>query len=175
MNTLSKQEEKELLIRLIEGDGSAFEKIYHAYAERVYYFAYRYLRSTEDSEEIVQEVFTKMWESRKNINVEMSFSGYLLTTTRNTIFNEHRKKVNHQAYCSYIIQYLQKNMHNVEEEIVLKDLMALVDRTVDKLPPNGRRYSGWAGCRVCRIRRFQKNCQSLKKPLKHTCAWHCAI
>lgn len=150
MTALSKQEEKELLIRLIEGDSEAFEKIYYTYVERVYYFAYRYLNSAEDTEEIVQEVFTRMWENRRNINVEMSFSGYLLTTAKNTIFNEHRKKVNHQAYCAYIIQYMQRNMHNVEQEIVYKDLMELVDKTLAELPPKRReifrlgRVQGWS-------------------------------
>ena len=138
MKTLTKQEEKELLIRLIEGDAKAFETIYFAYVERVYYFACRYLDNSGDAEEIVQEVFTKMWENRKNINVEMSFSGYLLTTTKNTIFNEHRKKVNHQTYCTYIIQYLQRHMHNVEREIEYKDLMELVNNTVETLPAKRR-------------------------------------
>lgn len=135
LNPISKQEEKELLIRLIEGDGDAFEKIYYHYVERVYYFAYRYIKNQEDTEEIVQEVFTKIWESRRNINVEMSFGGYILTTTKNTIFNEYRKKVNHQAYCTYIISYLQKNMQNVEDEIIYNDLMDLLNKTISELPP----------------------------------------
>jgi RNA polymerase sigma-70 factor (ECF subfamily) len=135
LNPITKQEEKELLIRLIEGDALAFEQIYNNYIERVYFFAYRYLNNTEETEEIVQEVFTKIWESRGNINTELSFSGYLLTTTKNTIFNEHRKRVNHQAYCDYILGYLQKNRQNVEDEIVYSDLMELVNKTINELPP----------------------------------------
>ena len=138
MSTISKQEEKELLIRLIEGDNQAFELIYYAYVERVYYFAYRYLGNEDEAEETVQEVFTKIWESRRNINVDMSFSGYLLTTTRNTIFNEHLKKVNHKVYCSSIIHYLQRNMHNVEKEIVYRDLIGIVEKAIDKLPARRR-------------------------------------
>jgi RNA polymerase sigma-70 factor, ECF subfamily len=132
---LPKHEEKELLIRLIEGDSLAFEKIYYSYVERVYYFALRYLRNSADAEEMVQEVFAKIWESRKNINTELSFSGYLLTTTKNTIFNDHRKKVNHQAYCSYIIAYLQKSMQSVEDEVIYNDLMDLLNKTINELPP----------------------------------------
>ena len=135
MNLISKQEEKELIIRLIEGDAKAFERIYYKYVERVYYFAIRYLKDESETEEIVQEVFTKIWESRLNIDPDMSFSGYLLTTTKNTIFNENRKKINHQAYCNYIISYLQKNMQNVEDEIIYKDLMDLLNKTIAELPP----------------------------------------
>ena len=135
LDPISKQKEKEYLIRLIEDDASAFEHIYYLYVERVYYFAYRYLSNAEETEEIVQEVFTKIWENRSNINTELSFSGYLLTTTKNTIFNEHRKRVNHQAYCNYILQYLQKNRHQVEDEVEYNDLLDLVNRTIEELPP----------------------------------------
>lgn len=135
MNLVSKQEEKLLLLRLIEGDSEAFEKIYYNYAERVYYFAVRYLKNSLDTEELVQEVFTKIWENRGRINVELSFSGYLLTTTKNTIFNEYRKKVNHEAYCNYILNYIQKNTQNVEDEVVYNDLMELLNRTIAELPP----------------------------------------
>ena len=134
LNPVSKQEEKELIIRLIESDSSAFEKLYFVYVERVYYFAMRYVKNQEDAEEIVQEVFTKIWESRHHIKPELSFSGYLLTTTKNTIFNENRKKVNHQAYTNYILNYLQTNMNDVEEEIIFDDLMDLLNKTIEKLP-----------------------------------------
>ncbi len=138
MTPISKQEEKELIIRLIEGDGDAFEKIYYLYAEKVYYFSLRYLKNTSDTEEIVQEVFTRIWESRSNLDPDQSFSGYILTTAKNTIFNNNRKKVNHQAYCNYLISYLQKNMHNVENEVIYNDLMALLAKTVEGLPPKRR-------------------------------------
>ena len=135
MTSISKQEEKELIIRLIEGDGDAFEKIYYLYADRVYYFALRYLKNTADTEEIVQEVFTRIWECRCNLDPDLSFSGYILTTTKNTIFNDNRKKINHQAYCNYVISYLQKNMHNAEDDVIYNDLMALLTKTVESLPP----------------------------------------
>jgi RNA polymerase sigma-70 factor (ECF subfamily) len=138
LNPIAKQEERELLIRLIDGDSVAFEKIYYLYVERVYYFSLRYLNNSHDAEEMVQEVFTKIWESRKNINVDLSFSGYLLTTTKNTIFNDYRKKVNHQAYCNHIITYLQKNIQSVEDEVVYNDLMDLLNKTIADLPPKRR-------------------------------------
>lgn len=135
LSPVSKQEEKELIIRLIEGDSDAFEKVYYLYADRVYYFALRYLKNTSDTEEMVQEVFTRIWESRNKLDPELSFSGYILTTTKNTIFNDNRKKVNHQAYCNHVISYLQKNIQNVEEEVIYNDLMALLTKTIDDLPP----------------------------------------
>jgi RNA polymerase sigma-70 factor, ECF subfamily len=147
LDPIPQLEEKEILIRLIEGDSNAFEKIYYRYVERVYYFSLRYLTCAADAEEIVQEVFTKIWESRKNINTDLSFSGYLLTTAKNTIFNDYRKKVNHQAYCEYIITYLQKSIQNVEDEIIYNDLMEILNKTLSGLPPKRQE--------IFRLSRFQ--------------------
>lgn len=135
MDPNSKQIEKELVIRLIEGDYVAFEKIYHIYVRRVYYFALRYLKNSDDTEEMVQEVFTKIWENRANLNPELSFSGYLLTITKNTIFNDNRKKVNHYSYCEYVINYLNNSARDLERTIVFKDLMEKVNQSIDNLPP----------------------------------------
>jgi RNA polymerase sigma-70 factor (ECF subfamily) len=135
LDLISKQEEKELLLKLIDGDNASFEKIYFNYVDRVYYFALRYVNNSSDAEEIVQEVFTKIWESRSNINIDLSFSGYLLTATKNTIFNENRKKVNHNSYCEYVLNYLQKNARDVEREIIYQDLAEKVNQAIESLPP----------------------------------------
>jgi RNA polymerase sigma-70 factor (ECF subfamily) len=138
LDPISKQLEKKLVLRLVEGDCGAFEKLYYYYVKRVYYFALHYLNNNSEAEEIVQEVFTKIWESRRNIDADMSFSGYLLTATRNTIFNANRKKVNHQAYCGFVINYLQNQKHNMENEIIFNDLMDLLNRTIESLPSKRR-------------------------------------
>jgi RNA polymerase sigma-70 factor (ECF subfamily) len=135
LDQISIHEEKELLRKLIEGDNASFEKIYFNYVNRVYYFALRYLNNSSDAEEIVQEVFYKIWENRTNINVELSFSGYLLTATKNTIFNENRKKVNHNSYCEFVINYLQKNSRDLEQEIIYQDLAEKLNHAIDSLPP----------------------------------------
>jgi RNA polymerase sigma-70 factor (ECF subfamily) len=131
----SKLEEKDLIIRLIESDYDAFSKIYNLYVKRVYYFALRYLKNSSEAEEMVQEVFTKIWEGRLNLNPDLSFSGYLLTITKNTIFNENRKKVNHHAYCEFVLNYMHRNMRDLEKEIVYKDLMNKVNNSIENLPP----------------------------------------
>ena len=146
LNLNTKQEEKTLLLKLIEGDNDSFEKIYYKYVDKVYYFALRYLNNSSDAEEIVQEVFTKIWENRININIDLSFSGYLLTTTKNTIFNENRKKVNHNAYCEYVINYLRNNARDLEKEIIYQDLADKLDKAIEELPPKRQEIF-----RLCRI------------------------
>lgn len=121
------------LLRL--GDVDAFEKVFFSFADRLYYFALRYLRNQHDAEEIVQEVFVKLWENRENLNQDLSFSGYLFTIARNTIFNQNRKKVNEQAYHEYVRNYLENSSTKTEDDLIYSDIKSLIDKVVEELPP----------------------------------------
>lgn len=134
MSTTSTYNEKELVVRLIGSDSKAFELIYYHYAERVFHFAMRYLKNKSESEEVIQEVFTKIWENRHNINPELSFNGYLLTTIKNTIFNENRKKMYHQTYVGHVLKYLQSHVKDLQEELTYDNLMELINSIIDKMP-----------------------------------------
>ncbi len=146
MTTLSTTEERELVIRLAGSDAVAFEKLYYQYVERAYGFAFHYLRNASEAEEIVQEVFTKLWENRHSINPDLSFSGYLLTTVKNTVFNENRKKMYHRAYVSDVLKYLQTHMKDLEEKITYDDLMEHISKAIRNMPP--KRQEIFQLCRI---------------------------
>lgn len=65
--------ERSLVIRLIAGDEDAFCELYAAYKNRLIYFAMRFLKSREYAEDIFQDAFTTIWESRRFINPNTSF------------------------------------------------------------------------------------------------------
>ncbi len=128
------------LVALIRaGDIEAFEKVFHSFADRLYYFAYRYLRNQCDAEELVQDVFVKLWENRKNLDEKLSFSGYLFTIARNTIFNQSRKKVNERAYFDYVKTFITSSSSKTEEDLIYADVKAIVDKVVEELPPQRKR------------------------------------
>ena len=83
--------ERSLVIRLIAGDEDAFCELYAAYKNRLIYFAMRFLKSREYAEDIFQDAFTTIWESRRFINPNTSFSSYLYTIMRNRILNHLRE------------------------------------------------------------------------------------
>ena len=86
--------ERSLVIRLIAGDEGAFCELYAAYKNRLIYFAMRFLKSREYAEDIFQDAFTVIWESRRFINPDASFSAYLYTIVRNRILNQLRELAN---------------------------------------------------------------------------------
>ena len=85
-------DERELVLRLIDGDEDAFCELYAAYKNRLLYFAMKFVKSREFAEDIFQDAFTVVWQSRRFINPDASFSSYLYTIVRNRILNQIRDR-----------------------------------------------------------------------------------
>lgn len=78
---------KELLEKLKKGDDEAFEELYNSYREPALRFCNSILKDTEESENIIQEVFIKIWNRRSTINPELNFTSYLFTIIKNRVFD----------------------------------------------------------------------------------------
>ncbi|SEM66216.1 Sigma-70 region 2 [bacterium A37T11] len=70
MAETSLTDEKELLIKLRDGDEKAFTQIYHRYKDKLVYHVLRMLKSEELAEELMQELFLKIWKNREHIDPE---------------------------------------------------------------------------------------------------------
>jgi RNA polymerase sigma-70 factor (ECF subfamily) len=62
--------DKELIRKLKKGRIEAYNRIFCAYSSKLYHFAYGYLKSKEDAEEMVQEIFSTIWDTRADIKEE---------------------------------------------------------------------------------------------------------
>ena len=82
----------ELVKRLQGGDVEAFDLIYEKYSGKLYSFGLKYLRSTTESEELVQSVFLKVWENHKKLKEESSFKSFIFTIAYNDICKLFRKR-----------------------------------------------------------------------------------
>lgn len=91
-------EERKLILLLKQGSKDAFTALYKQYWKQVYNFSRLYLTSADAAEEVVQEVFIKIWETREFLREDDHFKGLLFIITRNLIFNRHRKNVNEDFY-----------------------------------------------------------------------------
>ena len=117
---------------LSKGDILAFNTLFRRYSGRLYRFAYGYLKSETESEELVQEVFTIIWDKRAGLNAELSFKSYLFTISFNIIRKQFRTK-------SYLVEYLRSektdelDLHT-SDEISYNSLYHYVTRLMDRLP-----------------------------------------
>lgn len=78
---------KLLLERLRDGDNRAFDELYNSYKVPALRFCNSILKDTEESENIIQEVFIKIWNRKSTINPELNFTSYLFTIIKNRVFD----------------------------------------------------------------------------------------
>lgn len=121
-----------LIKKLNKGNINAFDELFKIYSGKVFNFTRYFTLSIEEAEEITQEVFIAVWENRKKIDAEISFSSYLFGIAKNKIFNLIRKK-------HYYYQYIKKNENNEEingeEELLNRELQRLINECIESLPP----------------------------------------
>ncbi len=127
------QDDSELVKRVRAGDSQAFRAVYDKYHEKVYYFAVRYYHSSDDAENIVQDVFAKIWLERQKLNESLSLNNYIYTITKNHLFNINRKKIHEQKYRKYIIDHFSAGS-SFENELHFKDYKEQIDKVIEKLP-----------------------------------------
>lgn len=130
-------EEKTLVISLRQGSNDAFTALYKCYWRQVYNFSRLYLNNKDAAEEVVQEVFVKVWESREFIRENENFKGLLFIITRNLIFNQFRKSLNEDFYKMTVLTAMEDS-YNMEEEIEAHNLSEYVDQLIEELPPRRR-------------------------------------
>ncbi|MBD2755433.1 RNA polymerase sigma factor [Spirosoma validum] len=76
-----------LLNDVIQGDQVAFGKLYRHYRTPALKFCVSILKDQEEAENMVHDVFIKIWEKRALINPELNFNSYLFTCLRNLAFD----------------------------------------------------------------------------------------
>lgn len=130
-------EENELILLLKQSSKEAFTTLYKKYWKQVYNFSRLYLTNQSIAEEVVQEVFIKIWESRDFMRAEENFKGLLFIITRNLIFNIHRKNVNEDFYKITVLSAMESS-YGIEEEIDAKNLSEYIDLLIAELPPRRR-------------------------------------
>ena len=132
-------EERSLILRLIEGDEDAFCELYATYKNRLIYFAMRFLKSREYAEDVFQDAFTIIWQGRRFINPDASFSSYLYTIVRNRILNQLRDLVNQDKLKEQILQQAVDYSNDTQNEILANDLKQLISCAMQQLTPRQRK------------------------------------
>lgn len=117
----------------------AFDAIYEKYCKRLYAFVIRYVKREEDAEEIVQEVFIKIWENRTKIDIYSSFESYLFTISYNSAISTLRKRVHEKKYIEYLKSIQESdNLEELTDELYFKELNSKIQSLLADLTPRQR-------------------------------------
>lgn len=130
----------EFLVReLKDGSEKAFQKIYEHYLNDIFSYSMALVRSEEAAEEIVQEVFLRLWLNAETLVPELSLRSYLFTIARNLSFDFLRKAANSRKLREEIF-YSGSALHDrTQEELIHAEYDLLRKKAIETLPPKRRR------------------------------------
>jgi RNA polymerase sigma-70 factor (ECF subfamily) len=126
-----------LVKQLKNGNVQAFNQLFESYGPRLYAFGLKYLRDPVDAEELVQDVFLKIWRSHQRIDEEKNFQAYIFTIAYNQI----------RDYFKYKSVYIDiededfpgKADHSTEEKITYRSVYEHFSAFLDRLPEKKRK------------------------------------
>ena len=98
MQDLSSASDKVLSGEIRSENNSAFKIIYYRYSEQLANFVYHRTFSEELTKDLIQEVFTRLWEKRKVLNPQKSLKAYLYRIANNLIIDHSRKHSSRKKY-----------------------------------------------------------------------------
>src|SRR5438105_13442044 len=121
--------------RIRAGDVDAFEALYRKYWQPLYAFAFRYVRSKEDAEELGQEVFFRIWRGRAQWMPAGAVRNYLYLAVRNAARDRlERAAVARRLGRAGRVGQLVTGTE-IQSDLEAADLVAAVQRALDDLPP----------------------------------------
>ena len=125
--------ERELLEQLSAGDRAAFTRIYKEYYPGLYRYLFVVTKSAEASEEILQDVFLKLWIKRTSLTGVISLKNYLFRMARNRVFDLRRKDVHRDQYLKTITTE-DKSNNDVFDTLLLKEYHQVVQDGITRMP-----------------------------------------
>ncbi|MGK7395561.1 MAG: RNA polymerase sigma factor [Candidatus Cyclobacteriaceae bacterium M3_2C_046] len=129
------EDESILIQKLKKGDKKAFEFFFNKFYDLLFSVATQYLNNRDEAEEVVQEVFYRVWCSRENLQPHLSFKAYIYTIAKRLIYNNSRKNL---VRITYEQHYKASNLNannSLEEYLNFHELDQQINLCIEQLPP----------------------------------------
>jgi RNA polymerase sigma-70 factor (family 1) len=127
-------EEYKLLSLLAEDSEYAFQLIYDRHRNRIYQTAIRYLKSPYLGQEVVQDVFLKLWFERKNLKTDKPVEAWLYTVAKNNILNRLKKIANEWKALDHLAHFTSNSTVPAFEKSESAEYSQLLHKAISGLP-----------------------------------------
>jgi len=130
-----RNEDHALFLLIKKRDKDAFAAVYQKYHRYLYSLAVKYLKDAQLAEDAVQHVFVKLWETTKNIEIEINLKNYLYTMTKNYILNtirDHKEEIS-LSYANAQIDI--PGQDDIIKALENKQMRSILYQGVESLPP----------------------------------------
>ncbi|MCS4226506.1 RNA polymerase sigma factor [Sphingobacterium sp. BIGb0165] len=138
MKNIAYTTESEMLLRLKAGDELALEELMSRYKGPLALSMSRLIKSREDIEELLQELFLRVWKNRDNLDPER-YLAYLYKIAENLVYDRLRKAAREKRLSVDYFSHIIEAYSHIEEGIFDKELLAVLQRGIQQLPEQRRR------------------------------------
>jgi RNA polymerase sigma-70 factor (ECF subfamily) len=128
-------DEELLWPRIRQGDQRAFQELFNAHYENLCFFAHRYLQDRDSTEDLVQEIFVKIWDKADQIDLKTKIRPYLYSSVRNACLNQIKHEKVKQEYASSKMSSFSFEHSDSMEVMELEDRIAAA---IESLPEKCR-------------------------------------
>ncbi len=133
MQLASNIDDQGLAEQIRNGSKDAFNLLYNRYGLKIHQFACSYLKSEQDAEDLVQEVFLKLWNKREKMDSTQNIRAFIFKIAVNIIYDFIRRKNTGQAFLEFLAGdqfWYDTTWH----EVVFDDMLSQIRRLVQQMP-----------------------------------------
>lgn len=138
MADYSKLSDVELAVMLGNGDHVAYTEIYKRYWALLYRNALKMLKDEDEATDIIQEIFTVLWEKAPELVLTSSISSYLYTAVKNKIITLINKNKLRDVYYASLQGFLNKGEYITDNQLLEKELALSIEKEIAALPSKMR-------------------------------------
>ena len=131
--TMDATTENKLMISLSHGDEHSFFALYERYSHALFSNVFRMVKDRQVSEEIVQDVFLKVWQKRSTIDPNRSFKSWIFTIAKNDVISWYRKLAKETALRENLYQHFEQLYIMDKEGDIQEQQAALLERALNTL------------------------------------------
>lgn len=139
MTPINQNDEKALIQQLRDGDQLAFSKLYQIHAKTIYRRLQRMVQDADQADELLQELFIKVWEKRNQITINESFGGYLHAIAYRMSIDYFRSLELKERVHKEVSLYGDQEVNSTVEQIDFKETQTLINEAVSNLPEQRRK------------------------------------
>lgn len=130
--------ESDLIKKIVSGDRHAFAVLYQQYVGELYHYVYLFVKCKEDSEEIVQEIFVKIWNRREKLNEVSSFKSYIYKAAKNLLLDEIRKSAVKAKALQILKTDSEESFEKADDRIIYNEHYQIAEQAISNLPEKRR-------------------------------------
>jgi len=125
---------EDIIRRLKKDDKSAVDELFSYYYPRLYHFSKSILKIETDIDDILQEVFVKIWLNRQKISNAVTFNAYIFTITKNEVLNLIRSKLKDHTFKEELYLRSVAEEYQTQNHLEYNEIKIAIDRLVEDLP-----------------------------------------